>query len=83
MSRYGWETMTIHNAETTEQTRQIRVGCEFQYTAEVETAAVFQVQPSGAAPTTILRQVWKRAPRPIGTPIPTFTATPANGSICR
>lgn len=62
MSRYGWETMTIHNAETTEQTRQIRVGCEFQYTAEVETAAVFQVQPSGAAPTTILRQVWEARP---------------------
>jgi len=43
-------------------TRQVRVGCEFRYTAEVETAAVFQVQPSGAAVTTVLRQGWEILP---------------------
>ena len=43
-------------------TRQVRVGCEFRYTAEVETAAVFQVQPSGAAPTRVLRQGWQTSP---------------------
>jgi transglutaminase-like putative cysteine protease len=40
----------------------MRVGCEFRYTAEVETAAVFQVEPSGAAPVTVLRQAWETAP---------------------
>jgi transglutaminase-like putative cysteine protease len=40
----------------------MRVGCEFRYTAEVETAAVFQIQPSGAAPVTVLRQAWETAP---------------------
>jgi transglutaminase-like putative cysteine protease len=42
--------------------RQVRVGCEFRYTAEVETAAVFQVQPTGAAPVTVLRQGWAGVP---------------------
>ena len=43
-------------------TRQVRVGCEFRYTAEIETAAVFQVQASGAAPATVLRQSWETRP---------------------
>src|SRR5262245_30165340 len=43
-------------------TRQVRVGCEFQYTAEVETAAVFQVQPFQASPATVLRQDWEIRP---------------------
>jgi transglutaminase-like putative cysteine protease len=42
--------------------RQVRVGCEFRYTAEVETAAVFQVQPSGAAAAMVLRQRWDTVP---------------------
>jgi transglutaminase-like putative cysteine protease len=43
-------------------TRQVRVGCEFRYTAEVETAAVFQVQPSGTGPAIVLRQGWETLP---------------------
>jgi len=54
--------MTVHNAVMAALTRHVRVGCEFRYTAEVETAAVFQVQPSGAAPSTVLRQGWEVLP---------------------
>ncbi|WP_326557453.1 transglutaminase-like domain-containing protein [Micromonospora sp. NBC_01796] len=43
--------------------RQLRVGCEFRYAAEVETPAVFQVQPSGAAPASVLRQSWDMDPQ--------------------
>ena len=43
-------------------TRQVRVGCEFRYSAEVETAAVFQVQPSGAEPAMVIRQGWETVP---------------------
>ncbi len=42
--------------------RQVRVGCEFRYTAEVETAAVFQVQPLTTGPATLLRQSWHTQP---------------------
>jgi transglutaminase-like putative cysteine protease len=42
--------------------RQVRVGCEFRYVAEVETPAVFQIQPSGVAPVTVLRQGWDISP---------------------
>ena len=54
--------MMVQYAGAGAVTRQVRVGCEFQYTAEVETAAVFQVQASGAAPTTVLRQGWENQP---------------------
>ena len=54
--------MTVQHAGMAAVTRQVRVGCEFRYTAEVETAAVFQVQPSGAAPVTVLRQGWETLP---------------------
>jgi len=53
--------MTVHHVGMT-VTRQVRVGCEFQYTAEVETAAVFQIQPFDAAPATVLRQGWQTEP---------------------
>jgi transglutaminase-like putative cysteine protease len=43
-------------------TRQVRVGCEFRYTAEIETAAVFQVEPLGAAPVQVLRHDWDTQP---------------------
>jgi transglutaminase-like putative cysteine protease len=43
-------------------TRQVRVGCEFRYAAELETAAVFQVQPLGSGPATVLRQTWRTDP---------------------
>ncbi|GAA1666830.1 transglutaminase family protein [Fodinicola feengrottensis] len=42
--------------------RQVRVGCEFQYTAEIETATVFQVQALGTAPATVLKQEWASQP---------------------
>jgi transglutaminase-like putative cysteine protease len=54
--------MTFQYAGARAVTRQVRVGCEFQYTAEVETAAVFQVQASGAAPATVVRQSWETEP---------------------
>jgi transglutaminase-like putative cysteine protease len=43
-------------------TRQLRVGCEFRYLAELETPAVFQVQPSAAPPATVVRQAWEIEP---------------------
>src|SRR2546421_6435232 len=54
--------MTVQDAGVAAVTRQVRVGCEFRYTAEVETGAVFQVQPSGAARATVLRQGWETLP---------------------
>jgi transglutaminase-like putative cysteine protease len=54
--------MTLQNAGMAAVTRQVRVGCEFRYTAEVETAAIFQVQPSVAPPATVLRQGWETTP---------------------
>jgi transglutaminase-like putative cysteine protease len=50
--------MTDQNAGMSAGTRQVRVGCEFRYFAEIPTPAVFQVQPSGAPPATVLRQSW-------------------------
>lgn len=38
--------------------RQVRVGCEFVYFAEVSTPAVFQVEPRDAAPVSVLHQEW-------------------------
>ena len=43
-------------------TRRIRVGCEFRYTAEIETPAVFQVQPRTAELVAVLRQAWDAVP---------------------
>jgi len=54
--------MMAHHAGMAAATRQVRVGCEFRYAAEVETAAVFQVQPSGAASARVLRQGWEIVP---------------------
>src|SRR2546430_17554670 len=54
--------MTVQDAGVAAVTRQVRVGCEFRYTAEVETAAVFQVQPSGAEPAMVIRQGWETRP---------------------
>jgi transglutaminase-like putative cysteine protease len=54
--------MTDQNAGVVAGTRQVKVGCEFRYSAEVPTPAVFQVQPSGAPPATVLRQSWESLP---------------------
>ena len=42
--------------------RQLRVGCEFVHTAEVETATVMQVEPAGGGPATVVRQEWSTEP---------------------
>jgi transglutaminase-like putative cysteine protease len=42
--------------------RQVRVGCEFRYTAQVETPAIFQVEPSGTGPAAVLQQGWDIQP---------------------
>jgi transglutaminase-like putative cysteine protease len=54
--------MTGQDAGMASGTRRVRVGCEFRYTAEVETAAVFQVQPSERGPATVVRQGWETEP---------------------
>jgi transglutaminase-like putative cysteine protease len=41
--------------------RQITVGCEFRYSAEIDTPAVLQVQPR-SADLTVLRQAWDIVP---------------------
>lgn len=42
--------------------RQIRVGCEFRYDAEIETPAVFQVEPYEGGPATLMRHSWETTP---------------------
>jgi transglutaminase-like putative cysteine protease len=42
--------------------RQVRVGCEFVYLAQVDTAAVFQVQPRDTPPVRVVRQAWSVRP---------------------
>jgi transglutaminase-like putative cysteine protease len=54
--------MTREDGRMAAGTRRLRVGCEFRYTAEVETAAVFQVQPSERGPATVVRQGWETRP---------------------
>jgi transglutaminase-like putative cysteine protease len=54
--------MTIHTSGMAADVRQLRVGCEFRYLAEVDTPAVFQVQPSEAPPATVVRQGWEIDP---------------------
>jgi hypothetical protein len=43
-------------------TRRVRVGCEFVYKAEVDTAAVFHVRPASAAQITVEDQRWRSEP---------------------
>jgi transglutaminase-like putative cysteine protease len=42
--------------------RRVRVGCEFVYKAAVDTPAVFQVEPRGAAPVSLVRRDWAMEP---------------------
>jgi hypothetical protein len=42
--------------------RRVRVGCEFVYVAAVDTSAVFQVEPLGAAPVSLARREWSTEP---------------------
>ena len=42
--------------------RRIRVGCEFIYVAAVDTPSVFQVEPRGAAPVTVVDRDWATLP---------------------
>jgi transglutaminase-like putative cysteine protease len=43
-------------------TRAVRVGCEFRYTAEIDTPAVVQVEPYGSGPAVLQRQAWESDP---------------------
>lgn len=45
-----------------EPRRQVRVGCEFRYTAAIDTPAVFQVQPYDAGPALVRTQTWTGEP---------------------
>ena len=42
--------------------RRVRVGCEFVYVAAVDTPAVFQIEPGGAAPISLARREWSTEP---------------------
>ena len=42
--------------------RQVRVGCEFRYTAAIDTPAVFQVMPYDAGPAVVRTAAWSGEP---------------------
>ena len=42
--------------------RQVRVGCEFRYTAAIDTPAVFQVMPYDAGPAVVRTSTWESDP---------------------
>jgi transglutaminase-like putative cysteine protease len=43
-------------------TRRVRIGCQFVYEAQVDTPAVFQVQPRDESPVSLARQEWSVSP---------------------
>jgi transglutaminase-like putative cysteine protease len=45
-----------------ESLRHVRVGCEFEYDAALDTAAVLQVEPYGGGPASVLRYEWSSSP---------------------
>ena len=45
-----------------EPRRQVRVGCEFRYTAAIDTPAVFQVMPYDAGPAVVRTATWSGEP---------------------
>ncbi len=45
-----------------EPRRQVRVGCEFRYTAAIDTPAVFQVMPYDAGPAVVRTATWESDP---------------------
>lgn len=47
------------------QHRAVRVGCEFEYEAGIETPAVFQVQPYDEGPAIIQRLEWQTEPEAV------------------
>ena len=65
--------------------RPVKVGCEFRYSAQVPTPAVFQVQPLAEAPVSVLSGATSIEPdtprpplhRPVRQPVP----TPRKGRI--
>ena len=42
--------------------RHVRIGCEFEYEATMDTAAVFQVEPYGGGPASVVRYEWDSTP---------------------
>ncbi len=49
-------------AAMTEQKRWLRIGCAFDYRAEIETPTVFQVQPSGGGDVRVAGEQWSMQP---------------------
>jgi transglutaminase-like putative cysteine protease len=45
-----------------ENQRHVRVGCDFEYDAGIDTAAVFQVEPYGGGPASVVRYEWESTP---------------------
>lgn len=70
--------------------RQVRVGCEFRYTAGIDTPAVLQVQPYDAGPAVVRTQTWSGKPEVLrhgysdlyGNPCQRLTL-PAGSSVLR
>jgi hypothetical protein len=58
--------------------RPVKVGCEFRYSAQVPTPAVFQVQPLAEAPVSVLSGATSIEPDTPSAATPTCTATRAN-----
>jgi transglutaminase-like putative cysteine protease len=54
------------SAERPTATRRIRVGCSFAYRAEIDTPAVFQVQPSDGRGVRLLHENWSIHPETTG-----------------
>jgi transglutaminase-like putative cysteine protease len=61
-----------------EPRRQVRVGCEFRYTAAIDTPAVLQVQPYDAGPAVVRTQTWTGDPE-----LPRHGYTDLFGNACQ
>ena len=53
---------SVSSSAGTAGLRHVRVGCEFEYDALIDTPAVFQVEPYGAGPATVAKQEWVTTP---------------------
>lgn len=59
-------------------TLQLRVGCDFDYQVDVDTPAVFQVEPYDAGPAAVLEQAWTTSP-----PVPQHRYIDLYGNLCQ
>src|ERR1039458_417116 len=58
--------------------RRLRVGCEFEHWAEVDTPAVFQVEPCESGVAGVVRREWTSTPE-----VPLRTYVDVYGNVCR